>query len=87
MLIMRGFPLTAWDDWTLGMLINYCCAYDRQQQRMHGEDVPDPDAQYRKLKAMQPQIVELYRKGQITETKYRSFMQSIEKYENLLEEG
>lgn len=87
MLIMRGFPLTAFDDWTLGMVINYCHAYDRQQKRMNGEDVPDPDAQYRKMKAMQPQIEELHRKGQITETKYRSFTQSIENYEKLLEEG
>lgn len=87
MLIMRGFPITAFDDWTLGMVINYCYAYDRQQKRMNGEEVSDPDAQYRKLKAMQPQIEELHRIGKINEGRYKSFMQSIEKYEKMLEEG
>lgn len=69
------------------MALNYIHAYIRERRRRNGEEVSDPDAQYRKMKAMQPQIEELHRKGQITETKYRSFTQSIENYEKLLEEG
>lgn len=86
LLIARDFPVTAWDDWTVGMLINYCHAYDRMRKRQRGENVTDPEEQYRKLKAMQPGIMEMYKKGQIREERYRSFMLSIENYEKLLNE-
>ena len=86
MLLARGFPLSAWDDFTVGMLINFCYAHDRLQRRANGERVPDPDDQYQKLKAMQPQIEEMHQRGEIREERYRSFMQSIKNYERLLTE-
>lgn len=69
------------------MVMNYCYAYDRQQKRMNGEEVSDPEEQYHKLKAMQPQIMEMHRNGQIREERYKSFMASIENYERMLKEG
>lgn len=68
------------------MVLNYCSAYDRQQKRENGEDVSDPEEQYHKLKAMQPQIMEMHRNGQIREERFRSFMKSIENYEKALNE-
>lgn len=63
------------------MLINFCYADNRLTQKMHGEHVSDPEQQYRTLKKMQPEIEELYRKGQVKEEKYKSFMKSITDYE------
>lgn len=68
------------------MLINFCHAHDRLQRIASGERVTDPDDQYCKLKAMQPQVEEMYQRGEIREERYRSFMKSIENYERLLVE-
>lgn len=80
-MLHRGLPLSAWEDFTVGMLINYANAYDRLQKKIHGENVSDPDEQYRKLKAWQPQVEEMYAKGQIRKAKYESYKKSLEKYE------
>lgn len=82
-MLRRGLPLTAWDEYTVGMLINYANAYDRQERRIKGENVSDPEEQYHKLKAMQPQVEEMYRNGDIKKYKYESFMNSIRKYEEI----
>lgn len=82
----RGFPLSAWEEFTVGMMLNYARAYDRRQAVNAGERVSDPDDQYCKLKAMQPQVEEMYQRGEIREERYRSFMKSIENYERLLVE-
>lgn len=84
-MLRRGLPLTAWEEYTVGMLINYANAYDRQERRIKGESVSDPEEQYQKLKAMQPQVEEMYRNGEIKKYKYDSFMRSIERYEELSE--
>lgn len=80
-MLYRGLPLSAWDDMTIGMLINFAAAYDRLQKRINGEKVTDPEEQYHQLKAMQPQVEEMYRKGQIKKYKYESFMRSLTAYE------
>lgn len=63
------------------MLINFCYADDRLTRKIHGEHVPDLEKQYKTLKKMQPEIEALYRKGQVKEEKYKSFMKSILDYE------
>jgi hypothetical protein len=64
------------------MLINFCYADDRLTRKMRGEHVTDPEQQYKKLKKIQPEVEILYQKGQISEEKYKSFMDSIAEYES-----
>lgn len=80
-MLYRGLPLSAWDDMTIGMLINFAASYDRLQKRINGEKVADPEEQYHQLKAMQPQVEEMFRNGQIKKYKYESFMRSLAAYE------
>lgn len=81
-MLHRRLPLSAWDDYTVGMLINYANGYDRMQKRINGEKVSDSEEQYRQLKAMQPQVEEMYRNGEIKKYKYESFMRSLTAYES-----
>ncbi len=70
------------EEWTVGMLLNFCAAYDRQQKRMRGEAVTDPEEQYQRLKRMEPEIDRLYAAGQLREAKYRAYKKSLEEWEN-----
>lgn len=83
---MRNLPPSAWGEMTVGMLVNYCCEYDREQRRIRGERVADPEEQYQHLKLIEPDIEALYKMGKVSETKYQSFKKSIRDYENLLRE-
>lgn len=80
-LIAREFPLSAWDDFTIGMLLNYIYAYDRMQKRIHGQHVSDPEEQYRQLKSMEDQVERMYREGKIKKYKYESYKQSLARWE------
>jgi hypothetical protein len=83
---MRNLPPSAWGEMTVGMLVNYCAEYDREQKRIRGERVNDPEEHYQHLKLIEPDIEILYRMGKVSETKYKSFRKTIEDYENLLKE-
>lgn len=86
LLTARGLPVSAWEDFTLGMAINYACAYDKMQRRANGETVHEPDEQYRVLKSMEPQIEEMYAAGEIREDKYQSYKASIRAWEEMTKE-
>lgn len=77
LLVFRGFTVADLDRFTLGMLINYCRAYDRMQARAHGVELPDEDARLRQLKAIEPIIEEQYAHGEISEEEYRCFRAAI----------
>lgn len=53
-------------------------------KRARGENVPDPYDQYKKLKAMEPEVDKLYAAGKIKEAKYRSYKQALETAEKQL---
>ena len=73
----RGFPLDQIDTWNTGDLIDWAKEADRNIRRARGEDVRDPYEQYQKLKAMEPEIEQMYAAGQIREAKYQSYKQAL----------
>lgn len=68
------------------MGINYATAYDKMMRRANGETVREPDEQYKILKAMEPQVDEMYANGEIRKEKYESYKQSIKNWEELMKE-
>jgi len=46
-----------------------------------GETVPDPERQYRELKALEPYIEEQYALGKIKKEKYDSYKKSLADWE------
>lgn len=77
LLMSRGFPLDQIDTWNTGDLIDWAKEADRNIRRARGEDVRDPYEQYQKLKAMEPEIEQMYAAGQIREAKYQSYKQAL----------
>lgn len=81
LLLMRGLTIADFDRFTYGMLINFAMEYDRIQRRLAGEEVPDEEEQYQKLKAAQPLIQERLEKGEISPEKYEEYMRPIWEWE------
>ena len=73
----RGFPLSELDNWNTGALIDWALEHDRINRRQRGEAVEDPYEQYQQLKAMEPDIDAMYAAGEIKESKYQSFKQTL----------
>lgn len=69
------------------MAINYAAAHDRLIRRQNGETVHEPDEQYRVLKAMEPQIEEMYRNKEIKKYKYDSYKRSLKRWEEMIADG
>lgn len=80
-LVRRGITAQDLDFMTIGMCVNFVYAYDRAEARSRGEYVPDVDAQYKKLKKIQPIVEEKYIKGKLSEEKYLEFIKPIWEYE------
>lgn len=55
-------------------------------RRANGETVREPDEQYKILKAMEPQVDEMYANGEIRKEKYESYKQSLKNWEELMKE-
>lgn len=82
----RGFPLAEIDAWNTGDLIDWCAARERHIRIQRGETVEDPYEQYQTLKAMEPDIEEMYAAGKIKEAKYQSYRRTLEECEKKLKE-
>lgn len=82
-LAIRGLSAADMDRMTLGMCINFIYSYDRADARRQGIDVPDPEEQYRKLKAASEVVLQKYLAGEITRERYESYMAPIWEYEAL----
>ena len=80
----RGFPLSELDNWDTGMLFNFCAEHDRFAKIQRGEVVHDQMERYRVLKEMQPEMERRYAAGEIKEHKYRQYMETLKKCEELL---
>jgi hypothetical protein len=52
----------------------------------NGENVPDPWEQYQTLKAMEPDIEEMHKAGQIRQAKYESYRRTLDECERRLKE-
>ena len=78
---MKGLTVADMEKFSYGMLINYCYAYNRQQRRNRGEDVPDPEKQYQKLKKIEPLVEKKYKNGLISEERYKAFKDRIHNWE------
>lgn len=81
-----GFPLSELDNWNTGDLIDLITAHNRRMRMRNGENVPDPYEQYLTLKAMEPDIEEMYKAGQIRQSKYESYRRTLEECERRLKE-
>ena len=55
-------------------------------RRANGETVREPDEQYKILKAMEPQVDEMYANGEIRKEKYESYKRSLKNWEELMKE-
>jgi hypothetical protein len=84
LLMSRGFPLSEIDNWNTGMLIDWAREHDRQLARARGQEVFDPYEDYLKLKAMEPEIEEMHAAGQLREAKYKSYRETLDRYERQL---
>lgn len=82
----RGFPLSEVDHWDTGMLMNYCCEYDRFIRQQNGEVVHDDAQRYEQLKAMEPEMDRLYAEGKVKEHKYKEYKAVLRRCEDLLRE-
>lgn len=80
----RGFPLSEIDNWDTGMLFNFCAEHDRFAKIQRGEVVHDQMERYRVLKEMQPEMERRYAAGEIKEHKFRQYMETLKKCEELL---
>lgn len=78
---MAGVAVGDFDSFSYGMLINYLYEYDRIKRRARGENVPDPEEQYRRLKKLQPLILRKLEKGEITPERYARWVTPIRQYE------
>lgn len=81
-----GFPLSELDNWNTGDLIDLIAAHNRRLRIQNGENVPDPWEQYQTLKAMEPDIEEMYKAGQIRQAKYESYRRTLDECERRLKE-
>lgn len=66
------------------MLINWCEAHDRAARRQNGEQVHDNYKRYLALKSIEPDIDQQYAAGEIDETKYRSYKDSLAQAEKAM---
>lgn len=69
------------DKFTFGQLINYIYEYERNAARARGEEVPDLEARYRQLKAVQPLVEERHARGEISDEEYRDYMAAVNEWE------
>lgn len=80
-LIMRGFSVADFDKFSYGMLLNYAFAYDRLRRLSMGEEIPNPDRRYQKLKQIEPLVKARYLKGEISKDQYTNYERSLAEYE------
>jgi hypothetical protein len=80
-LIMKGLTVADFDRLTYGMLINYAYGYNRIKDIAAGKEVPDYDARYQKLKAIEPLVEEQYENSEISESEYLEYKQALMDYE------
>lgn len=78
-----GLTANDLEEMTVGMCINFINAFVRQKKRMNGENVPDPEQQYKKMKAIEEVVEERHRSGAISDEKYREYRKMIDDYEAL----
>lgn len=84
LLMSRGLTLSDIDRCNTGFLIDLAREHDRIQARKHGIELPDPYKEYLQLKEMEPEIEELYAAGEIKEYKYKSYRETLDRYEEQL---
>ncbi len=78
---MRGLSTADMDRFTYGQLVNYLYEYERAKARARGEQVPDPEAQYKQLKAIEPIVLDRLKRGEITQGEYDAFAGSLRDWE------
>lgn len=66
------------------MLLNWCIAHDRAARRQNGETVHDNYQRYQALKSIEPDIDQQFAAGEIDETKYRSYKDSLAQAEKAM---
>lgn len=85
---MQSFGISpdAAKNWTIGTIIDYCHEHNRLLKLSQGQDVKEPDTQYKQLKAIEPLVYQRYINGEIDEKEYKLFKDKLNEWENMQNE-
>lgn len=81
MLFSVGFSMADFHDITLGFALDVLHEKARSIRRANGEQVQDPERQYRVMKADQPLIEQMHKDGKISDADYQRYMKAITDWE------
>lgn len=77
-----GLSVADFKYFTIGMGINLIKSAEIREKKRRNIEVSDPEEQYLKLKANEKMIDELHEKGEISEEKYKSYKDTIARWED-----
>ena len=80
-MLFYGMTVTDCESLSYGEAVNIASECSRLQAIKAGKEVADPEREYRILKSYEKIIEEMHRHGEITESKYRSYREAIERWE------
>ena len=81
MMFAIGLSLADFHDITLGFALDLLHDKARSIRRANGEQVSDPEHQYKVMKADQPLIEQLHEEGKISEQDYQRYIKAIADWE------
>lgn len=81
MLLGVGLSISDFHDMTLGFALDILHEKARSILRAKGEQVQDPERQYRVMKADQPLIEQMHKDGKISDADYQRYMKAITDWE------
>lgn len=81
MLLSVGLSISDFHDITLGFALDILHEKARSIRRANGEQVQDPERQYRVMKADQPLIEQMHKDGKISDADYQRYMKAITDWE------
>lgn len=76
-----GLTAAEIDEWNIGTVIDYIQLKNESAEKARDKSCYSRSTKYRQLKLLEPKIDERYRKGQISEEKYRRFKEFLREYE------
>lgn len=82
LLLGAGITINDYHDITYGMAINLLWERNRAVKRENGEEIADPEKQYRVMKANLPALEELYKAGRVRKEKYEAYISALERWES-----
>ena len=81
MLFSVGLSMADFHDITLGFALDILHDKARSIRRANGEQIQDPEHQYKCMKADQPLIEQMHSEGKISDADYQRYMKAIADWE------